>query len=253
MARPFLLVQLTDSHLGADWGFEDPEAGLRRAVEEVGRLPDGADAVVVTGDLTDAGTAAQYERVSAVLDTLGLPVHVLPGNHDRRQPMRAHFGLPGDGDEPIQYAVDLGGVRLLALDTTRPGHDAGALDEGRLEWLADALAAAPRQPTLIAMHHPPMATRIAAWDALGLPEADRRSLAGLVEQHPQVLAMCAGHVHQAMTAKVADRPAMTIPSTYVQARLNYGVDRIELAPGPVAFAVHAVDGAGLVSHLRPVR
>jgi 3',5'-cyclic-AMP phosphodiesterase len=252
MARPFLLVQITDSHLGADWGFDDPEAGLRRTVGEVARLPNGADAVVMTGDLADAGAPAEYEEVSAALASLELPVYVLPGNHDRRAAMRAHFDLPGEDSEPIQYAVDLGALRLVALDTTRPGEDAGTLDDDRLSWLDDALASAPQQPTLIAMHHPPMATGIAAWDAIGLPDGDRRALAAIVEGHRQVLALCAGHVHQAMTAQVAGRPAMTIPSTYVQARPDYDRDRIELVPGPAAFAVHALSGTGLVSHLRPV-
>ncbi|HEX4011584.1 MAG TPA: phosphodiesterase [Solirubrobacteraceae bacterium] len=252
MARPFLLVQITDPHLGADWGFDDPGAGLRRTVAEVARLPNGADAVVVTGDLADDGASVQYERLSAALEPLGLPVYVLPGNHDRRDAMRAHFGLPGEDADPIQYAVDLGGLRLIALDTTRPGEDAGSLDDDRLSWLEDALAAAPQQPALIAMHHPPMATGIAAWDAIGLPDRDRRALEAVVARHRQVLALCAGHVHQAMTAKIARRPAMTIPSTYVQARPDYDLDRIELVPGPAAFAVHAVNGAGLVSHLRPV-
>jgi 3',5'-cyclic-AMP phosphodiesterase len=166
--------------------------------------------------------------------------------------MRAHFDLAGEDAEPIQYAVDLGDLRLVALDTTRPGEDAGTLGDDRLSWLDHTLAAAPRQPTLIAMHHPPMATAIAAWDAIGLPGGDRRALAAVVERHRQVLALCAGHVHQAMTAQVAGRPAMTIPSTYVQARPDYDRDRIELARGPAAFAVHALSDAGLVSHLRPV-
>jgi hypothetical protein len=29
MTRPFLLVQLSDSHIGADWGDGDPVAGLK--------------------------------------------------------------------------------------------------------------------------------------------------------------------------------------------------------------------------------
>jgi ubiquinone/menaquinone biosynthesis C-methylase UbiE len=60
----------------------------------------------------------------------------------------------GDG-EPVQYAVDLGPLPLVVLDTTRPGEDPGTLDTERLARLDAELAASPEAPTLLAMHHPP--------------------------------------------------------------------------------------------------
>jgi 3',5'-cyclic-AMP phosphodiesterase len=99
---------------------------------------------------------------------------VLPGNHDDRRALHRHFGGPGAAGEPVQHSVDLGPLRLVVLDTTRPGEDPGALDAERLDWLDAELAAAPRLPTLLAMHHPPLVTGVPAWDELGLPVADRR-------------------------------------------------------------------------------
>ncbi|HEY5430584.1 MAG TPA: metallophosphoesterase, partial [Solirubrobacteraceae bacterium] len=105
------------------------------------------------------------------------PVYALAGNHDDRETLRRCFGLGGAAGEPVQYAMDLGALRLIALDTTRPGEDGGELDSHRLRWLDAELARAPDQPTLLAMHHPPFAIGIAVWDAIGLPAADRRALA----------------------------------------------------------------------------
>jgi Icc protein len=71
----------------------------------------------------------------------------------------------------LQYAVDLGPVRLVVLDTVVPQEGRGRLCKHRLRWLDERLAENP-QPTLIAMHHPPFATGIAHMDALGLEGAD---------------------------------------------------------------------------------
>jgi hypothetical protein len=67
--------------------------------------------------------------------------------------LRRHFGVPGDGGDPVQYAVDLGPLRLVVLDTKRNGEERGQLDTDRLGWLEATLAAAPEAPTLLALHH----------------------------------------------------------------------------------------------------
>jgi predicted MPP superfamily phosphohydrolase len=77
--KPFLLVQLSDPHIGATWGFGDPMAGLRAAVEAVRRLPDQPDAVLMSGDLADNATDGEYEFVRESLARLGAPVYVLSG------------------------------------------------------------------------------------------------------------------------------------------------------------------------------
>jgi 3',5'-cyclic-AMP phosphodiesterase len=63
----------------------------------------------------------------------------------------AFLGVPGADGDPVQYSVDLGPLRLVVLDTTRPGEDPGALDAERLGWLDAELATAPQSPTLLAM------------------------------------------------------------------------------------------------------
>ena len=50
MTKPFLLVQLSDPHIGATWAGGDPVAGLTAAVESVRQLPDPPDAVLMSPD-----------------------------------------------------------------------------------------------------------------------------------------------------------------------------------------------------------
>jgi Icc protein len=176
---------------------------------------------------------------------------VLPGNHDDRRALRSRFGLPGSGADPIRYAADLGAVRLVVLDTTRPGSDPGTLDAGELEWLDQELAAGRDVPTVVAMHHPPLSTGIPAWDDLSLSAADHSALAGVVGRHPDVRRIVGGHVHRAITAELAGRVVVSAPSTYVQLRLGFG-STIELADEPAGFLVHAVVGDRVVTHVQPV-
>jgi Icc protein len=252
MSGPVLLAHLSDPHIGADWADRDPEAGLRTAVESVCSLRPPPAAVLISGDLSDNGSDAEYALVRDFLAPVGVPVYVLPGNHDDRSTLRRHFAVPGADDAPIQYSVDLGPVRLVLLDTTRPGEDAGMLDADRLDWLDAELAAVPRVPTLLAMHHPPLVTGVPAWDAICLPASDRRELGAVLERHRQVRRLVAGHLHCTMTGELAGRVVLTVPSTYVQARLEFGAQEVQLTAEPAAFTVHAMLDGELISYSQPV-
>jgi 3',5'-cyclic AMP phosphodiesterase CpdA len=242
----FLLAHLSDPHIGGVWADVDPAAGLAAAVDTVLAVQP-PDAVLVSGDLADNAADDEYEQVRELLAPLGAPVYVLPGNHDDVDVMARHFGARAP------YSVDLGPLRLVVLDTTLPGEDAGSLGAGQLEWLDAELAAAPDRLTLVAMHHPPVLTGIAVWDAIGLPPAHRIALAAVIARHPQVRRLVGGHVHRTITGDLAGRPVLTVPSTYVQGKLDFDAQAIELTDEPAGFALHAVVDGELISHLQPVR
>ncbi|HMJ00778.1 MAG TPA: phosphodiesterase [Gaiellaceae bacterium] len=252
MIRPFLLAQLSDPHIGAEGFDRDPAVGFAAAVESVSALRPQPDVVLVSGDLAEHATDVEYEYVRELLAPLRAPLYVLPGNHDDRRALHRHFGVPGAAGEPVQYSVDLGPLRLVVLDTTRPGEDPGALDADRLAWLDAELGSVPGLPTLLAMHHPPLVTGVPAWDELGLPAADRRALGQVIERHRQVRRLVAGHVHRMISGDLVGCTVLTVPSTFMQARLNIGSNEIELADEPAGFALHAVLDGELISHLQPV-
>lgn len=249
--RPPLLIQISDLHLGAAWSAGDAVPSVRAAIDAVNRFPAAAEAVIVTGDLSESGAAADYELARELLAEVEAPVYVLPGNHDDRARLRRAFALPGEGAEPIQYAAELGPLRLLALDSTRPGSDGGELDAARIAWLEAELARAPERPTLVALHHPPLAIGIAVWDEIGLEAGGRAGLERVLASHPQVLGTVSGHVHRTLVGQVAGRPALAIPSTYEQTLLAYDLTEIELSGDPPAFAVHSLIDGRLVSHIQP--
>lgn len=247
-----VLVQLSDPHIGAEWGGGDPVGALTAAIDAVNRLDVGPAAVLVSGDLADHADDAEYEQARELLRALEAPLLVLAGNHDARGALRRHFDLPGSEDEPVQYATEVGALRLVALDTTRPGEDSGELDAGRLAWLDAELDRVPNVPTLLAMHHPPLTTGVPAWDEFALAAADQRALAAVLARHPQVRRVTAGHLHRTIAAELAGRAVLAVPSTYVQAKLDLRAQDLEFGDDPAGFAVHTLLDGQLNSHIQPV-
>jgi 3',5'-cyclic-AMP phosphodiesterase len=252
VTKPFLLVQLSDPHVGGDWGHGDPVAKLAAVVDAVRDLVSSPDAVLISGDLADHAADGEYEQVRELAGRLEAPLYVLPGNHDDRLALRRHFDLSGADAEPVQYAADLGPLRLVVLDSIRPGEERGELDADRLAWLEATLAADRATPTLLALHHPPLLTGIPFFDAINLTAAERRALGEVVEAHPQVRRIAAGHVHRTVYAELGGRSVLAAPSTYVQARLDFGAEEIRFSDDPAGFVVHALLDGELVSHVQPV-
>jgi 3',5'-cyclic AMP phosphodiesterase CpdA len=248
----FLLLQISDPHIGANWDGADPDECLLRAVEAILALPDRPDALLVSGDLTDNGAPEEYRRLGELLAPLDLEPQVLPGNHDLRGPLRAAFGLPGAGAEPVSHAVDLGPLRLVCLDSTIPGAEGGSLDGGRTEWLDAVLAEDPETPTVLALHHPPLRTEIPTFERIGLAPESCEALAAVLARHPQVARVVAGHVHRSIVAELAGRAVVTCPSTYLQAALDFSSPKLTMRADPPGFAVHALCDGTLATHLQRI-
>src|SRR5580700_794316 len=111
------LVQLSDLHLRAGEAGQGPAARLRLVVQRVATLQPPPVAVLLSGDLADEPSDVAYEQVSELLAPLGVPVHAIPGNHDGRELLRAHF-WPGaaPADAPVHFAVSCGPLRLVGCD-----------------------------------------------------------------------------------------------------------------------------------------
>jgi 3',5'-cyclic AMP phosphodiesterase CpdA len=246
-----LLAQLSDPHVDAGPSGDAAARALAAAVAAVLELDPAPDAVLLSGDLVNDPGEEAYARVRDLLAPLPMPLHVVAGNHDDPDGLRAAFGAPGQAGEPLQYEARVGKLRLLVCDTTVGGAHHGALDGGRLEWLAARLQAARDTPTVVAMHHPPLMTGAAAMDELALVPADRTALGELLAGHPQVLRVVCGHVHCAAVGSAGNRPVLTAPSTHLQLRAN-SRGRIELAPDPPGFLLHLAHPDGLTSRVQPI-
>ena len=113
--------------------------------------------ILATGDLTAHGDDSEYDALAALLNSVDIPMYIMPGNHDDRDGMRKAF--PGHTYLPkgdyLHYVIDEFPLRIIALDTLAPGLVDGTMCPARCDWLTARLAEAPSRPTVIAMHHPP--------------------------------------------------------------------------------------------------
>src|SRR6476659_3787407 len=238
MAAPTLLLQLSDLHIGGAENGMDPIPRLEAVIEAVRVLPNRP--------------ADGYRVAREMLTRLEGPLHVLPGNHDDRGQLREAFELAGSGDEPINYSTQVGDLRLIAFDSIVPGQDPGDFPPEQLRWLDEELTAEPGAPTLLALHHPPLSTGIAEWDAINLLAPQREALADVVARHPQLLGIVGGHLHRVAASSLAGRPVLAAPSTYWQVRPDFEEgDEYQVVDTP-GFAIHALRDGELYSQAESV-
>jgi 3',5'-cyclic AMP phosphodiesterase CpdA len=241
-----ILAQISDPHVSTrDWAAGD---ALALAVRTVLDLRPTPDALLLSGDVADTPDDREYARAAELLGLLPMPVHVLPGNHDDPARLAAVLGVPA-----APFAVEVGELRLIGLDTHVDGRESGALAPGTLAWLADELAAADDIPTVIAMHHPPLEIGMASIDEARLDPDDARAFAALVADAPEVVRVVSGHVHRAVFATIGGRPFVACPSVYLQARLVLDGSPFELVPEPPMLALHVWRDGAMVTHLHPIR
>jgi 3',5'-cyclic AMP phosphodiesterase CpdA len=139
-------------------------------------------------------------------------------------------------------------VRLVALDSTVPRESGGALAASQLAWLDRTLAAKPRTPTIVALHHPPFWTGIGHMDRVRL--ANPRELEQVIARHSQVERVISGHLHRAIVTRFGGTIATTCPSPSHQVALDLADDAAsQFVMEPPAFQLHLwLEGKGVITH-----
>lgn len=243
-----LLAHFSDIHIGQDYQGDGGVRALARARKVVGYLnamPGEVDGVLVTGDLADHGTPAEYETVRELLATLRFPVLVCPGNHDDRAAYRTTLLAETAGTEPINQVHRLGGFTIAMCDSSIPGRNEGLLDDDTLTWL-DKVISDTEDPALVCFHHPPVRMGLPFLDAILLLNPDR--LAEVLTD--KVVAVLTGHAHTAATTTFAGRPLVVAPGVVSTLQLPVEGDRGIDYGLPPALAFHLLDERGLLTHFR---
>ncbi|MFC5928524.1 phosphodiesterase [Cryobacterium melibiosiphilum] len=228
-AATHLLVHLSDTHFLAEaaplYGSVDTDSTVVRALAQIDRLGLRPDALVFTGDIADRGQPDAYRRIRALVDTAatrwGSAVVWVMGNHDDRAAFRADLlGRPAEGKAvstgpntppaPVDSSVTVNGLRLIALDTSVPGYHHGELTDAQLGWLARQLQEPAPHGTILALHHPPIASPIGLMTVLELREQHRlaRVVAG-----SDIRSILGGHLHYGTHGLFAGIPVSVAAAT----------------------------------------
>ncbi len=249
----FSFIQMTDHHL------RDSEAvltdgystayALRTLLRHIAHNPAvQADFLVSTGDIVDFAAARSYETFRTILDLEataaqlpgphrvmgeglpGLPLYILPGNHDDRDLFYQHL-FPGVPPAPLMNVTfQHKGIQFVCIDW---GPQARALASPAL---LDFLQAALRddQPSIVLMHHHavPVGSRLLDW----MIAADVDRFWEVVKGR-NVLGIFCGPTHATTEVYVAGIPVWGLRSTAPQVALQ---DQLLLCIQPLHYRVVTV-------------
>ena len=201
------LLQITDIHLttpGKTIGGRDPNTNFAKALAHATSHHPDAEALVITGDLSDWGEAADYERLKAQLVDVPVPVHLCIGNHDDRQTFLDVFPENQGADGFVQRVVPLSMGHAILLDTWGEDTHAGHFCEARAAWLSAQLETLDG-PIWIFMHHNPVPVEVSPMDKIMLLDADR--FADTVAAHAgKIRHIFHGHCHMHLSGALHGIP-----------------------------------------------
>ena len=215
MTARHTILQLSDLHLT---GNPRTDASYRRFMAVLERaLVAKPDLLLITGDLVNNGVRTGYDWLFARLEHTGIPYLCTAGNHDVGVEHNAHLPfarrnltpIPPDARLESIQVHRLGDWQIIVLDSSTPGAIAGRLSVQTLTLL-DAQLSQCQLPTLVALHHHPMAVGSAWIDAYCLQNAD--AFLQQIASFPHVQALVCGHVHQAHTLYYRHITVYTCPA-----------------------------------------
>jgi len=255
---PARILHLSDTHLLAPGelhqGLVDTTAVLRHTLACLAGLGP-LDAVVVSGDVSDDGSAESYlaaqELVEGYAVEHGAGVVWAVGNHDQRLPF-AEVLLASPAAGPLDGVHDVAGLRFAVLDSSVPGAGYGELRPPQLERLRAVLAEPAPRGTVVVVHHPPLPAPTVLHDALRLQ--DPAALLAAV-RGTDVRVVLSGHYHHPFVATVdgvvvvvapgvANRNDVLVAGGLERAVRGSGACLVELDDDGVRTTVLSVPAAG---------
>jgi 3',5'-cyclic-AMP phosphodiesterase len=247
------LLHLSDTHLLGNghslYGSVDAEFHLRQLLEQLEASEGRPEAIILTGDLADKGEPDAYDRlrrmVEPVAARLGAQVIWVMGNHDDRGAFRQHLLAEQPTTRPVDRVYDVNGLRVIALDSSVPGHHHGEVTSEQLDWLAEELSTHAAHGTILAMHHPPLPNVLDLAAAVEL-----RDQSGLAEVllGSDVRSIVAGHLHYSSSGTFAGIPVSVASATCYTQDLNVPVGGTRGRDGARAFnLVHVYESTVLHS------
>lgn len=166
------------------------------AVAEISHL--NPDAVLIKGDLTDAGRPEDLQSFLKIWGKFGSKVHWVCGNHD------VHFERPENAPQMVR--IDLPGVVLAMIDTSIVGKATGQIRLEQLNWLENIGQSADRPVMVFGHHHiwNPKSKRDPNY--FGINPEDSERLIDLFRHNKCFMGYFAGHTHSNRVTILDDLP-----------------------------------------------
>jgi 3',5'-cyclic AMP phosphodiesterase CpdA len=140
------ICQISDIHCGSPYFIPDL---LERSILEINDLEPTA--VVVSGDLTNAGYREEFETSAEYVRRFRCEnVMVIPGNHDSRNVGYVHFErLFGE-----RYScIDFENAVMVGIDSSEPDLNDGRVGREHYEFIRESFAGADERLRIFVIHH----------------------------------------------------------------------------------------------------
>lgn len=218
-AANHVIAHISDTHfLGGGrplYGSVPTDQHLNQALNQLEASGAKPEAIVFTGDLADLGEPDAYVRLRGIVEPfaerLGARIIWVMGNHDERPEYSKQLFDIEPTELPQDRVYDIGGLRIISLDTSVPGYHHGDLVQAQLDWLTDVLATPAPHGTLLAVHHPPIPTPLL--EAMGMLELQDQARLAEVIRGSDVRAILAGHLHYSTHSTFAGVPVSVAAAT----------------------------------------
>ena len=140
------ICQISDIHCGSPYFISDL---LERSILEINELDP--EAVVVSGDLTNAGYRQEFETAAEYIRRFDCQnVMVIPGNHDSRNVGYIHFErLFGDRYSCIEFEDAV----MVGIDSSEPDLNDGRVGREHYDFIHDTFAKTEDKLKIFVIHH----------------------------------------------------------------------------------------------------
>jgi outer membrane protein assembly factor BamB len=190
-SQQFKFAWITDVHIGAATGHEN----LGKVVADINKKD--FNFVVVTGDIAERGESKDLETAKRVLDSLKIPYHIVPGNHDYKWSESCGTKFPElFGDYKFNFVY--GGIRFIGVSTGIyfRGHG-GHTSPETFAWLEEQLKKTTKDEPIIILSHHLIEEELDNW----------YKTTNLIKDY-NIIAMLCGHGHRDVKTTLDGAPAL---------------------------------------------
>lgn len=221
--KPFRFAFISDTHIGSPDG--KAEEDLRRTVADINSMKDIAF-VVITGDITELGTNEQIRLAKQILDSLKVPYHIIPGNHDTGWSESGGLTFTKVfGSDKFSFEYD--GINFLACASgpyvrMSDGH----VPRDAVNWLQLQLKTIKNDQPIIFLNHYPLDNGLDNW----------YEVINLLKTKNTILALC-GHGHTNRPVQAEGIPSVMGRSNLRAKENEGGYNLIDVREDSIVFVV----------------
>jgi len=233
--------------------YDYPNARRNFETALVGHVNAGVDAILMLGDLANSGDEVHHNLGIELCDRTGLPIYIVPGNHDCEEGVTALADrIAGFGAQQVAIPTPGGslhhGIRIAGLPTN--GFDT----EANWEISVPEIDSWGTEPVLVVTHVPVFSTREIAMDAGFQYAGDPQNTAALGEMlanRTEPTIVVHGHLHLRHTivsgATLQIGFAAVVEPPHANATLEIDIDNLLVTVSHDSVASYDVEFVPIIS------